>query len=66
MNDNPGIIPQMVVSSELMRSTMQPSLKTIMAMRVINDNQDLQNVGKKQLGFITFFVVTSLALAYFS
>jgi len=51
MTDN-HLNKHVVVSSEIVRSTMQPRLRTLMAMKVINDNSNAKTDAAKQMWFV--------------
>lgn len=62
MKDNQAAQSQEIVSSGALRLAMRPTLRQMMAMRIINDNRDLDNAAMKQLGLMAACAVVMLTV----
>lgn len=51
------------VSSDSLRLAMRPSLRQVMAMKVINDNHNIDDTAMKELGFMVFGIVFMITVA---
>lgn len=49
-----------LISPGTLRVAMQPTLRQVIRMRVVNDNRDLDNMAVKQLGFMAVGMVAML------
>jgi hypothetical protein len=68
MKDNIKFIRQEpgAVSSGHLRQTMRPTLRSLMAMRVINDNRSEEQSVMKQAGYVAIGLAVTVAVVLIS
>lgn len=64
-NKNPSETGMVVLSSDAIKRTMQPRLKTMLSLNVINDNGNPQSSAKKQMWLVGVGAAIALMVTFF-